>query len=356
MKKREWIAGIDILKIVSMLMIVTLHTLGHGGVLDNVVFMSRKYQCAWLLEIFCYGAVNCYALISGFLEANFRVKKVIVLWIEVLFYSILISVIMSMIFGWDLLSKEAWIYTFFPVFTRKNWYISAYIGMLCFVPFLKIVIDKIEQKTYKKCLMIMFLIYSVLPTIVRLLTGTGDYDAFGIKSGYGTLWLIILYLTGAYIQRYQENEKKPHIFLIGFLSMSFITILFKLGADRMNLQSYGNILVSYTSPTIVLGSVMLLIFSSSIKIKQQRMCKIIRQMATASLGVYLIHDNDIIRMKIISNIVAGCWNHSFVKMFVKIFGVIICIYVICTLIEIAREKIFKALNVDGMVEKLIEKN
>lgn len=28
--------GIDLLKIVSMLMIVTLHMLGHGGVLDNM--------------------------------------------------------------------------------------------------------------------------------------------------------------------------------------------------------------------------------------------------------------------------------------------------------------------------------
>lgn len=51
-KGKEWIAGIDILKIISMLMIITLHTLGHGGVLDNIVFMSRKYECAWLLEIF----------------------------------------------------------------------------------------------------------------------------------------------------------------------------------------------------------------------------------------------------------------------------------------------------------------
>lgn len=32
-KGKEWIAGIDILKIISMLMIITLHTLGHGGVL-----------------------------------------------------------------------------------------------------------------------------------------------------------------------------------------------------------------------------------------------------------------------------------------------------------------------------------
>lgn len=56
--------GIDLLKIVSMLMIVTLHMLGHGGVLDNMPPMSRCYQVAWLIEIACYGAVNCYALVD----------------------------------------------------------------------------------------------------------------------------------------------------------------------------------------------------------------------------------------------------------------------------------------------------
>lgn len=42
--------GIDLLKIVSMLMIVTLHMLGHGGVLDNMPPMSRCYQVAWLMK------------------------------------------------------------------------------------------------------------------------------------------------------------------------------------------------------------------------------------------------------------------------------------------------------------------
>ena len=50
--------GIDLLKIVSMLMIVTLHMLGHGGVLDNMPPMSRCYQVAWLIEIACYGVYS----------------------------------------------------------------------------------------------------------------------------------------------------------------------------------------------------------------------------------------------------------------------------------------------------------
>lgn len=78
--------GIDLLKIVSMLMIVTLHMLGHGGVLDNMPPMSRCYQVAWLIEIACYGAVNCYALASGFLTARCNIRKLMELWLQVMFY------------------------------------------------------------------------------------------------------------------------------------------------------------------------------------------------------------------------------------------------------------------------------
>lgn len=60
--------GIDLLKIVSMLMIVTLHMLGHGGVLDDMPPMSRCYQVAWLIEIACYGAVNCLLCIGKWLS------------------------------------------------------------------------------------------------------------------------------------------------------------------------------------------------------------------------------------------------------------------------------------------------
>lgn len=71
--------GIDALKIVSMFMIVILHTLGHGGILSSVSIFSGKYYAAWLMEIAAYCAVNCYALISGYVGINskYRYSKII---------------------------------------------------------------------------------------------------------------------------------------------------------------------------------------------------------------------------------------------------------------------------------------
>ena len=72
MKTRNY--GIDFLRMISMIMIVMLHTLGHGGILRSVSFLSVHYQIAWLLEVIAFGAVNTYAMISGFVsvDSHFR--------------------------------------------------------------------------------------------------------------------------------------------------------------------------------------------------------------------------------------------------------------------------------------------
>ena len=73
-KERNY--GIDLLRIVTMFMIVNLHVFWYGGILksENLYFLSAKYNIVWILEIICYVAVNCYALISGFVGIESRYK------------------------------------------------------------------------------------------------------------------------------------------------------------------------------------------------------------------------------------------------------------------------------------------
>ena len=50
-KQKEYNWGIDFLRIVSMFMVVCLHMLGRGGILDYAAILSDKYEVVWLLEI-----------------------------------------------------------------------------------------------------------------------------------------------------------------------------------------------------------------------------------------------------------------------------------------------------------------
>ena len=64
-----------------MLGIMTLHILGHGGILDSLNILSVNYNIAWLLETCAYCAVDCFMLISGYIgvESKFKYSNLIYL-------------------------------------------------------------------------------------------------------------------------------------------------------------------------------------------------------------------------------------------------------------------------------------
>ena len=82
------VLGVDALRVVSMLMVLTLHVLGTGGILNTAV--SKKYWAVWFLEIAAFCAVNCYALISGYVGvySKYKFSNLAELWCRVAWYNI----------------------------------------------------------------------------------------------------------------------------------------------------------------------------------------------------------------------------------------------------------------------------
>ncbi len=64
-------AGIELFRIVSMLMVIVLHILAHGGVLLNVRIDSMGGFSIWYMDAMAICAVNCFALISGYVTYRF---------------------------------------------------------------------------------------------------------------------------------------------------------------------------------------------------------------------------------------------------------------------------------------------
>lgn len=90
--------GIDLLRLVSMFFVVMLHVLAQGGVLENA--SGIQYAISWYMEITAYCAVNCYALISGYVcyreeETPYNYAGYLGFWIPVFIYSFGITVAFS---------------------------------------------------------------------------------------------------------------------------------------------------------------------------------------------------------------------------------------------------------------------
>ena len=64
--------GIDLLRMVAMVFVVVLHIVGIGGIITGSELLSPQFLTAQLLRIAMLCAVNCYALISGFVGWNRR--------------------------------------------------------------------------------------------------------------------------------------------------------------------------------------------------------------------------------------------------------------------------------------------
>lgn len=86
-KKHEKNYGIEWLRILSMYMVAVLHTLGQGGIIGSFKQGDLSFSIAWFLETAAFGAVDCFALISGYVgyHSHFRYKKGLRLWFQTFF-------------------------------------------------------------------------------------------------------------------------------------------------------------------------------------------------------------------------------------------------------------------------------
>lgn len=65
--------GIDLLRLVSMFLIVVLHSLSRGALVGVSPF-NIHYEVGFLIEALTYCAVNCFALISGYVGVDSKFK------------------------------------------------------------------------------------------------------------------------------------------------------------------------------------------------------------------------------------------------------------------------------------------
>lgn len=69
-KKR--MANVELLRICSMLMIVLMHLLNHGKVLETVEKGSVSYYLTWTIFGISFVSISCYILISGYFCVKLR--------------------------------------------------------------------------------------------------------------------------------------------------------------------------------------------------------------------------------------------------------------------------------------------
>lgn len=293
--------GIELLRIFAMLLAAVLHILKKGGVITASEGNLAAYSTVWLLEAAAYCAVNCYALISGYVGYSDRPKplrlaRCIELWLQVVFYSVIITTVYC-IAGVGFVGVSDFADAFLPVTSKQYWYFTAYIGMFFFIPLLNALVRRLNRRALVSLCIMLIAVFSLYDTFASF----WKKDPLALVGGHSPLWLGVLYISGAAMKklRVPESMSSKKALLI-YASAAVFTALFKITGDRLLRFVPGSLFVRDTSPTVLLCAAALLVAFARFK-PCRKLTEFAVLFAPAAFGVYLLHVSPLVFEHVIGN-------------------------------------------------------
>jgi len=330
-------------------MVVILHIFGHGGVRDACERFSTNYYLTWFLTGLCYCAVNVFGMLTGYLmvDRKFNVFKIVPLYLTVLFYSAIITILFKFTPPLMWLHKVSYGELIkgicFPVTSRQYWYFTCYFALYFFIPFINRSLCSLNKKEYKILCFSILILFSLLPLLCL-----GRIDSFSIGGGYTVIWLVCLYIVGGYLKLHPIKIKKTKCVLLyliciflawfsKFASHMVIKYLFKKSTEL-------DLFFSYTSIFIIFAAVALLLLFLQITIKRKLIQRIISFISALSFSVYIIHEHPLVRDYIIQNKFSYLSIDNPILLACKVIVFAFLIFVTCFFIDLIRLLLFKALD------------
>lgn len=327
-------SNIEFLRIFSMILIVAHHYVNHGG----------SYWCAGnKMNIFISTAlmiggtlgVNLFVMITGYFMINksFQWIRIIRLEVAVLFYSILFYGIACFVWHTETISFLSLRNILLPTLTNletQYWFIPCYFALLFISPFLNILIQNISREQYKRLLLILLLLGSIVPTLFQT---TPLYDG-------NFMVFVIMYLLGGYVSKYSITIKAERNYLMGllvgtgYILLAFFTFIFKQYPQKLSGWGLNEYALWARYSFFIIGlAIILFIFFKQMKIHDN---KIINTISATTVGIYLIHDNVYVRGYLWSKVLYAQNYYNSPRLLLHAVFCVIMVFVVCSVIEYIR--------------------
>lgn len=340
--KKERESNIELLRILTIIGVIVLHynNKAIGGAFEFVQYKSLNFYVLYIFESIFICAVNVFIIISGYFLCNtekrdfWKVIKLLVQVIVICEFKYIVSIIINN----NRITAKGILLHFIPA----NYFVILYIVVYILSPYINILIKSIDKKEFKRLVFILFILFSLYPTAIDLLSeitnrqyiGLSSVGMYGSQYGYSVVNFILCYIIGAYISRFKNELKKLKVskLLVLFGGITLCITLWALFNDYTGYAQEKSAL-EYCNPLVIINAVIIIILFMKINLETNT---IINKIARASFMVFLFHDVFMKRLKI----------EIFVNknLFIMIFHLIIStvvIYSVCFIMFIIYEKIEK---------------
>ena len=272
------------MRIVAMLMIIAHHLALHGILnCDGDIYNSGNVFNRLVAQLYFPGGevgVGLFFMISGYFLVNSDKKtKLLKLLLQIIFYGVLLLILALYIYrerGGKFQIISAVNYLLVPISSVKWWFATYYILVLLLAPYINPFLRKLNKKGFIIFLVILYIIEYQLQW--RLIT---PLFRLCIAS--------LFYCLGAYLQLYTLKISK-----VGCLSIFALSwIVFSL--SRYFETPFYNI---FDRMLVVICCISGFVFFSNLNFKSKN----VNLVAKTTFGIYLLHDNDIIRNFLWNNV------------------------------------------------------
>lgn len=362
-KKLERNSNFELMRIVSMFLIIMWHFIFHGSLLSKTTGSLNTF--IHFIYIIMSIHVNSFVLVSGYFQYNkkFKVKKVISLILITWFYKLLYAIIFGAT-GMAKISITEMLFFFQPFNFNYGhgefyWFINMYLFLYLLSPFLNKLIQVLSQKQHKYLAILLFIMLSVVPTVTLNQTL--------VNNGYTIQTFVMLYIIGAYFGKYKlkdnyhfkrySKNKYQFIIIVLFIFSLFMSIIPKIISDYFSTSNleildyirylFGLKLIDYISPVIIIESILYLLLFETFNFKS----KFINKVSSLTFGIYLVHENNFLVQYIFNRLpIAG--NISVIP---EMFCFSIVVFILSAIVEYIRQVLAKVVTKTKAYQKLSQR-
>ena len=197
-------------------------------------------------------------------------------------------------------------------------------------PFINMLLQKLDKKTYQILIVFQLILWCIIPTFT-----SSNYQSNSL------VWFITLYCVAGYVRLFDLNPRfttKSYIgFFVLFSALRYLSCVALMVLGTRIPFAASNSLFFYSQQSILtfLSALSLFMVFKKCNIGY---IKWINVVASATFGVYLIHENDIIKHLLWSEVFKNAQYQDSIFLIPYSIVVVAIVYVACTLIDLLRQQ------------------
>lgn len=328
-------SNIELLRIISMLMIVAYHYAIFGFYAEDIMYNGNKF----FVDIFGMGGkigTDAFVLISGYymINSHFTLKKLMSFMGQVWFYTVGTLLVFTLLNGPSEISSYAVKSALFPLLTSHYWFASYYVLLMLLSPFLNTLLHRLDRQQHGFLCLFLFALTTFIPEFLHLNFVSGSLPLF-----------VALYVCAAYCRLHISTNdlvgNRSLLWAIAalLLCIARICITDYTAQQTMNssaLEGSVNFMGAYSPFAFIIAFLMLLACCC----RKPKHKAFVALTGNLTFGVYLCHANLLLNTVLWQDILHTASYSSSPWLFLHALISTALIFFACCVVELLRQQMF----------------